>query len=117
MGWIKRNLALFISGLIAVGLLGFGGYYLWSAMQKNDQIDQQIGQAKSEIERLLNKPITPSQTNLDIAKRERTRLGGFTTRARKFFPPTPPPAEPLNALSFKSLLENTVNDLKLSALS
>ena len=115
MGWIKRNLALVISALIALGLLGFGGYYLWSAIQKNAGIDTSIGQAKSEIERLLNKPITPSQTNLDIARQEATRLAGFIQQARKHFPPTPPPSEPLNALSFKSMLENTVTELHRQA--
>jgi hypothetical protein len=117
MSWIKRNLALVISGVIALGLLGFGGWYLWSAVEKNNSIDNEINQTKAEIERLLNMDPSPNQSNLVNAKRELDRLSAFITEAKKQFPPTPAPAEPLNNESFKSLLETTVNDLHKQAAS
>lgn len=117
MSWIKRNLSLVISGVIALGLLGFGGYYLFSAIKKNEEIDQQIGQTKSEIERLLGQDPTPNQDNLKLARQEAAKLASFVAEAKKQFPPTPPPAEPLNDLSFRSLLETTVNDLHKQAAS
>ena len=117
MSWVKRNLALVISGVVALGLLGFGGYYLFSAIKKNEEIDQQIGQTKAEIERLLGQDPTPNQDNLKLAKQEAAKLGSFVAEAKKQFPPTPPPSEPLNDLSFRSLLENTVNDLHKQAAS
>ena len=117
MSWVKRNLALVISGVIAIGMLGFGGYYLLSAIKKNEDIDQQIGQTKAEIERLLNQDPTPNQQNLTLAKQEAAKLAAFVLEAKKQFPSTPPPSEPLNDLSFRSLLENTVNDLHKQASS
>jgi hypothetical protein len=106
-----------ISGVVALGLLGFGGWYLYSAIEKNNQIDGEINQIKAEIERLLNMDPTPNQQNLTLAKQEAAKLTAFITEARKQFPPAPPAAEPLNDLSFRSLLENTVNDLHKQAKS
>lgn len=115
MAWIKRNLSLVISGLVALGLLGFGGFYLWQSMGKNQQVDNEILQTKSEIERLLNKDVTPSPSNLNNAKRELERLNAFITEAKKQFPPSPPPPDPLTSQSFKSLLQNTINELHKQA--
>jgi len=115
MSWIKRNLSLVISGVIALGLLGFGGWYLWSAMKKNAEIDNQINQAKADINALLEKDPTPTTSNLNYAKRELERLNVFVAHARQQFPPTPPPAVPLNNESFKNLLEKTIDDLHKEA--
>src|ERR1051325_7788394 len=115
MSWIKGILSLVHSGVIALGLLGFGGWYLWSAIDKNNTIDGEINQTKAEIERLLNSDPTPNQQNLNLAKQEAAKLAAFVAEARKQFPATPPPAQPLDDLSFRSLLENTVNDLHRQA--
>jgi len=114
MSWIKRNLSLVISGVVALGLLGFGGFYLWRSMDRNTQVDTEINQTKAEIERLLNMDPTPSQSNLTNAKRELERLNSFVAEAKKQFPPSPVPGT-LNALSFKSLLQNSVEELHRQA--
>lgn len=115
MAWIKRNLALVISGVIALGLLGFGGYYLWAAMQKNAQIDNDIGQAKSDLDLLMNLDPFPSPSNVNQARAELARLNTFIGVTKKLFPSTPPPAAPLNTLTFKSLLQTTVAELNRQA--
>lgn len=111
MAWIKRNLALVISGVLAIGLLGWGGWYFWSAVERNKEVDNEIEQTKRDIERYLSMPVTPTASNLNAARRELERLNQFIAEGKKMFPPTPAPTEPLNALTFKSLLENTVNEL------
>src|SRR6187455_166059 len=117
MSWIKRNLSLFISGLLALGLLGYGGWYLYSAMDRNTKMDNDIGQTKRDIELQLQKNPTPTEENVKIAKQEVTRLNQFITDARKFFPTAPPPAQPLDNQTFKALLETTINDLHRQAAS
>ena len=117
MAWIKRNLSLVISGVIALVLVGVGGWYLWSAIQKNKQVDTDINQIKSEINALLTKQPTPNAQNLADAKKQLDRLNAFMITAKKQFPPTPPPAQPLDNQSFKSLLQTTVDELHKQASS
>ncbi len=115
MAWIKRNLILVISGGVALLLLGLGGFYLYSAIQKNQQIDTDIGNAKEEIKRLFEKPITPTAENLKLAKQEGLKLSSFVAEAKRLFPGTTAPAEPLTSPSFKSLLANTITELHRQA--
>lgn len=115
MAWIKRNLILVISGVVALVLLGLGGFYLYSAIQKNQQIDTDIGSTKEEIKRLFEKPVTPTAENLKLAKQEAVKLNSFVADAKKLFPSTPAPTEPLTSPSFKSLLANTISDLHRQA--
>jgi hypothetical protein len=117
MAWIKRNLAIVISGVIALGLLGFGGWYLWTAMEKNSAIDTEIGSAKAELERLMNENPFPSPSNVDQAKKELARMNEFVGAAKKLFPATPPPPAPLNNRSFKELLQTTIDQLNKQASS
>lgn len=115
MAWIKRNLILVISGAVALVLFGLGGYYLYSAIQKNQQIDTDIESTKAEIRRLFEKPVTPTADNLKLAKQEGVKLNSFVNEAKRLFPPTPPPTEPLTSPSFKSLLANTITELHRQA--
>ena len=117
MAWIKRNLVLVISAVVALGLLGFGGWYLWSAIKKSNQVDTEIGTTKAEIERLLNMDPTPNASNLNVARRELERLNSFNAAAKRHFPATPPPAVPLNNESFKGLLQTTIDELHKQASS
>jgi hypothetical protein len=117
MAWIKRNLSLVISGVVALALLGVGGWYLWSAIQKNTQVDADINQLKADIESLLAKQPTPNAQNLADAKKQYEKLNTFMLSAKKQFPPTPPPAQPLDNQSFKSLLQTTVDELHKQASS
>lgn len=116
MAWIKRNLVLVISGALAIALLGFGAFYLFSAIQKNNQINQEIESTKAEIQRLLGKPVTPTTENLKLAKQEAVKLNQFVGEAKKLFPSSPNPTEPLTVPAFKSTLANRINELhKLAA--
>jgi hypothetical protein len=117
MAWIKRNLVLVVSGVIALGLFVYGGWFFFSAVQKNKEIDNEIEQTKRDIEGFLKKTPTPNTANLKLAQEELERLNKFIGESKKLFPSPPPPSGPLNALSFKSLLETTINDLYRDARS
>jgi hypothetical protein len=117
MTWIKRNLVLFLSGIISLGLIGYGGWYWWTAVGKNAQVDEEIGRAKHELEELMNSAPFPSASNQALAKRELQRLTTFIQDSKKQFPAAPPPAAPLNNQSFKALLQTTVDDLTKEAAS
>ncbi|HMJ89515.1 MAG TPA: Amuc_1100 family pilus-like protein [Candidatus Acidoferrum sp.] len=115
MPWIKRNLVVVISAAVALALFGFGGWYLWSAMEKNKAVDEEIGGLKSELNTLTSAPQYPSASNIAIAQRELKRVNDFAAEAKKFFPPSPAPASPLNNQTFAALLHNTIDELTKEA--
>ena len=49
MAWIKRNLVLVISGVIALGFLAYGGWFFYSAVQRNKDIDTDAFVFQSKI--------------------------------------------------------------------
>ncbi len=111
MAWFKRHLVVVISAAVAIGLIGFGGWYLMRAMDKNKGVDNEIGGLKAELDRLIGAPYYPSPSNIAVAQREIKRVADFTAEAQKFFPPSLLPTTPLNNQSFASLLHNTVAEL------
>ena len=51
MDWIKRNLYFLIGSLVALALMGFAGWYLYSKWQLNNEIlgklDEQYAKLKA----------------------------------------------------------------------
>jgi hypothetical protein len=115
MAWIKRNLLVVISAVIALALIVAGVLYLRGAMQGNKAMDDDINQQKEEVKRLMSEQHFPSPTNIAVAKRELQRVNDFIGEARKYFPPGPAPEGPLNDPAFASLLHNTVDNLTKEA--
>jgi len=113
MGWVKRNLFLVISGLLAIALLGLGGFYFWTNRQKNKQIETQLEENKAALTRLVNQAPTPNATNIARAKQEVQTARAAVEQAKLFFQPVP--FEPVTGQAFKSLLDQTVFDLHRKA--
>ncbi len=109
MAWVKRNLFLVIGGLMAIALLGFGGFYFWTNRQKNKQIETQLEENKADLTRLVNQAPTPNATNIARAKQEVQTARAAVEQAKTFFQPIP--FEPVTGQAFKSLLDQTVFDL------
>jgi hypothetical protein len=109
MGWVKRNLFLFIGGLLAIALLGLGGFYFWTNRQKNRQIETQLEENKAALTRLMNQAPSPNETNIARAKQEVQTARAAVEQAKLFFQPIP--FEPVTGQAFKSLLDQTIFDL------
>jgi hypothetical protein len=113
MAWIKRNLFLVVGGLLAVLLLGAGGYYFWTNAQKNKTIEAQLEENKNNLTRLVNQDPTPNRTNIARAKEEFERARAAAEEAKLFFQPVP--FEPVTGQAFKSVLDQTIFDLQAKA--
>jgi hypothetical protein len=113
MGWVKRNLLLVIGGLLAIALLGLGGFYFWTNRQKNKQIETQLEENKANLTRLVNLAPSPNATNIARAKQEVQTARAAVEQAKLFFSPIP--FEPVTGQAFKSLLDQTVFDLHRKA--
>jgi hypothetical protein len=117
MPWIKRNLAVVISAAAALGLIGFGVWYLMGAMEKNKTMDDEIGSLTNEINNLSTAQFYPSASNITIAQTELKRVNDFVGQAKKFFPAAAVPAAPLDNQTFAPLLHNTIDELAKQAIA
>ncbi len=114
MVWLKRNLLLAVGGLVAVLLLGFGIYYLWTSYQKNREVETKLEQNKEELRKIVTGPNPyPNTTNIARAREELAKVRVAITNARSFFQPVP--YEPVMGLAFKSLLDSNLFELHRKA--
>jgi hypothetical protein len=113
MLWIKRNLFLAVGGLIALGLLGFGGYYFWTSYQENNAVEEKLKEAKADLSRLYGLVPFPSKTNIDRAKLELIRVKDAIKVTQASFSPLS--YQRVKGQGFKSLLDTTIDALQKHA--
>jgi hypothetical protein len=106
MQWIKRNLFLVLGGVVALGLLGFAGFYLYTKIQQDQSVTGELDAATQKLESLAKRDPYPNPENISAAKEESVRLQGFLTEVEKHFSPAPYPKE-LNNMEFRTYLDNT----------
>ena len=71
MDWIKRNLYFLIGSLVALALLGLGGWYLYSKWQLNNEILGKLDEQYTELKRLNGQSPHPGSdqvNNINAAK-------------------------------------------------
>src|SRR5438105_7263635 len=113
MLWFKRNLFLAVGGLIALGLVGFGGYYFWTSYQKNNSVEEELKAAKAELTRLYGLSPFPNRDNITKAKEDEQRLNAAIAQTQSSFTPLPYPR--MKGPAFKTLLDTTVAELQKKA--
>jgi hypothetical protein len=113
MTWLKRHLFWVIGGVIALGLLGGAFFYLYTNMQSEKEIDEQLNQKLARWDELL-KAGNDSREPIEAVKEDEKKLQGFLGETRKFFTPVPYPAIRDNR-EFRFLLDTTLNGLERSA--
>jgi hypothetical protein len=92
MAWIKRNLIFVITVLVGLGVSGYCGYLLYSAMQESEAAKAQYESAQSALSALQHKKPFPSNANIEMARADAEQgqvlLAGFQKNFARF--PTPP---------------------------
>jgi hypothetical protein len=116
MAWIKRNLYFLLCTLVAAGLMGWGGFYLYSAWSNEQDITKKIADAYHVLKQLYDQNPNPGSGDVDNVKAARDQnaeLVEYIKNARAYFQsPAPIPDEPkvVNA-DFAAELGNTVAEL------
>ena len=114
MLWIKRNLFLAVGGLIALLVLLGGLYYLWSGIQRNNELEEKVTENQTKLNNFYNSPEPfPSRNNIDLAKTETEKLHQAAARSRKYFASVP--AEKVTGVAFRSYRDNTLDGLRKDA--
>jgi hypothetical protein len=115
MSWLKRNLFLVVGSLIALGLLGVAGYYLYAQYQREAAISTQLAEASAQFEQLNQRKPTIigdiGRSNIAAAKVEQKRLRELLDHQRELFSPVTSLTN-IDSAEFKSLLETTIDGLQ-----
>lgn len=120
MGWIKRNLFLAIGGLVALGLLGASGFYIYKGWSRNSGASGKMDSLYSTLKRLQLQSPAPGNdkiNNTAIAREQQKQERAWIASASKFFRPVPsiPSGTNVTSEAFASALRRTINQLEHEA--
>jgi len=122
MVWIKRNLWFLIGSVVALGLLGVSGFYLFAQNKANNEIEQKLAQGYSDLNDLDSENPNPGNERVDnitAAREQRKEWQAAIAKAGRFFEPIPPiPAADANGITdqeFASALRQTIDQMQHDA--
>src|ERR1017187_2882188 len=122
MDWIKRNLYFLIGSLVALALMGFAGWYLYSKWQLNDEILGKLDEQYAKLKRLNEQNPHPGSgkvDNIKLAKEQQQELIAYIQKSRQYFqrcPPIPvPESGKLTSQEFSSALSRTIDQMQREA--
>jgi hypothetical protein len=113
MLWIRRNLFIVVGGLVALALLGWSVVFLLQNLNRKKALEEEYAAKKSSLDRIYGLNPFPSDTNIAKAKGEHARVQEAVAQARKRFVPIP--YEKVSGPAFKTLLDNTVFEMRKKA--
>lgn len=77
MAWIKRNLFFVIGGILAIGLLGSAGFYIYKGWSRNVAALNDLNEIYSTLKELTSKKPSPGNekiNNIEAAKQQESQL-------------------------------------------
>jgi hypothetical protein len=89
MLWLKRNLFLAVGGLVALLLLVAGVVYSVLSYGSNKKVEEELGERRSQLDKLIRADPSPSPANIELAKLERTNVQAAIKQAAAQFAPLP----------------------------
>lgn len=113
MLWLKRNLFLAVTGLVALILLGGGILFVMAGRSRNVALDEEVEATRGKLNNIYNKDPFPHGTNIDAARKEIARLRGEVQKLTKHF--TAVPVEKVDTREFLTLRDRTLSDLRDAA--
>jgi hypothetical protein len=118
MDWIKRNLYFLIGSLVALALMGFAGWYLYSKWQLNNDILGKLDEQYAKLKDFNGKNPHPGSGKIDnikVAKDQQQELRAYMQKSRQYFqrcPPIPvPESGRLTSQEFSSALSRTIDQM------
>jgi hypothetical protein len=122
MAWIKRNLFFAIGGILALGLLGWAGYYNFKGWSHNQAKLKELTDIQNALRKYATQKPSPGNDKIDnikTAKEQERELQDWIRRAGDCFKPIVPiPNTGTNAVSseaFASALRRSIDQLQPDA--
>ena len=119
MGWIKRNLFFVIGGILALGLLGAAGYYIYASWSNNAKAFDDLTQVVQNLKSLNDQKPSPGNdrnNNIQNAKDQEKQLQDWlASSANNFVPIAAIPPGQVTGANFSGALQNTLGQLRHEA--
>ena len=115
MEWIKQNVVLVVSLAVAVVLIGAAGWYFYSKISSEQEINQQLAAAQQTLTDLQSKIPFPNQENFEKVLIQQKQLLEFRAHAERFYQPIQIPAGIRNT-DFNSHLLGAFDELQREAV-
>jgi hypothetical protein len=95
MTWVKRNLFFLIGTVVALGLIGAGGYYLWLQMNAESSLAEEIKKEYGDIKTLVDQKPQPGKPggtndNVQAAKEQAALVQEWIGKIKPRFQVIPP---------------------------
>ena len=117
MAWLKRNPGLVAGAVVALALMGLAGWYLWTKIQEEARVTQELEQANQRFNSLLMREIHPGNeevNNIELAKEQAEALKKLLADVRGKIGRHDLP-EKISNQEFRALLDNTITELQREA--
>lgn len=120
MDWVKRNLIFVVGTAVAVGLLLFSGFYLYSNSRKNNDARELLEAEYNELNRLHNLKPHPGKGDVDnirLARQQKAQLQKVIQTVSERFEPIPaiPASTNVTGEQFSAALRGTIDQLNRRA--
>jgi len=122
MGWIKRNLFFVGGGLLALGLLGGAGFFIYTGWTRNADATTRLNEIYGKLQEIEKSPLQPGNkkiNNTQIAKDQEKQLRDWIAAAGKSFHKIPalPPGANFSMSEYSDALRTTIPLLQHEAES
>jgi hypothetical protein len=122
MGWIKRNLFFVVGGVLALGLLGGAGFFIWQGWSLNSDASVKLNEIYGKLQELAQSPLQPGNNkvnNTEEAKAQEKQVLDWIASAGKYFQPIPavPPGATVPSAAYAEALRQTIDLLQHEAES
>ena len=122
MDWIKRNLYFLIGSLVALALMGFAGWYLYSKWDLNNTLLGQLDEQYAKLKRLTEQKPHPGSgqiDNIQAAKEQQKQLRAWMAKSCQYFQTIPPisglESGKVTSREFSDALSKTIEQLTYTA--
>lgn len=119
MDWVKRNLFFVVGGVVALGLLGGAGFYIYKAWDRNSTAFTSLNEVVGTLKGLTGQTPSPGNekvNNTQIAKEQDKEVRAWNEKALTTFAPVAPiPSGAVSGASFSSALQTTLGQLRREA--
>ncbi len=116
MIWIKRNLFFVVGGLLALGMLGGAGFYIYKSWERNSTAFNGLTDVVNTLKSLTDQHPSPGNDKIDntkVAKEQDKEARAWIGNAMGAFRPIPAvPAGAVTSEAYAGALRRTIDQLQ-----